>query len=84
MPIACLVVGSEVDFVIAKLDASEGQISVQFGPDAPIDPAKVIFLIQKDRNTKMSGPDRLIRKASLPNLKQRVQGVKELLEAVRA
>jgi transcription-repair coupling factor (superfamily II helicase) len=32
----------------------------------------------------MAGPDRLIRKASLPNLKQRVQGVKELLEAVKA
>jgi len=71
-------------FGVAKLDASDAQISVQFGPDAPIDPAKVIFLIQKDRNTKMSGPDRLIRKASLPNLKQRVQGVKELLEAVKA
>ena len=71
-------------FGVAKLDASDAQISVQFGSDAPIDPAKVIFLIQKDRNTKMSGPDRLIRKASLPNLKQRVQGVKELLEAVKA
>lgn len=71
-------------FGVAKLDASDAQISVQFGPDAPIDPVKVIFLIQKDRNTKMSGPDRLIRTTSLPNLKQRVQGVKELLEAVRA
>ncbi|MDT3671623.1 MAG: transcription-repair coupling factor [Aromatoleum sp.] len=71
-------------FGVAKLDASDAQISVQFGPEAPIDPAKVIFLIQKDRNTKMSGPDRLIRRASLPNLKLRVQGVKELLEAVRA
>ncbi|NMG45633.1 transcription-repair coupling factor [Aromatoleum toluvorans] len=71
-------------FGVAKLDASDAQISVQFGPNPPIDPAKVIFLIQKDRNTKMSGPDRLIRKAALPNLKQRVQGVRELLEAVRA
>ncbi|NMG27710.1 transcription-repair coupling factor [Aromatoleum evansii] len=69
---------------VAKLDASEAQISVQFGPNPPIDPVKVIMLIQKDRNTKMSGPDRLIRKASLPNLKQRVQGVRELLDAVRA
>ncbi|SIQ55045.1 transcription-repair coupling factor [Aromatoleum tolulyticum] len=69
---------------VAKLDASDAQISVQFGPNPPIDPVKVIMLIQKDRNTKMSGPDRLIRKASLPNLKQRVQGVRELLDAVRA
>ena len=71
-------------FGVARLDASEAQISVQFGPNPPIDPAKVIFLIQKDRNTKMAGPDRLIRRASLPDLKQRVQGVRELLEAVRA
>ncbi len=71
-------------FGVAKLDASEAQISVHFGPNPPIDPAKVIFLIQKDRSTRMAGPDRLIRQASLPNLKQRVQGVRELLEAVRA
>jgi len=71
-------------FGVARLDASEAQISVQFGPNPPIDPAKVIFLIQKDRNTKMAGPDRLIRRTSLPDLKQRVQGVRELLEAVRA
>jgi transcription-repair coupling factor (superfamily II helicase) len=71
-------------FGVARLDASDVQISLQFGPGAPIDPAKVIFLLQKDRDTRMAGPDRLIRKASLPNLKQRVQGVKELLEAVKA
>ncbi len=71
-------------FCVHKLDASEAQISVQFGPDAPIDPAKVILLIQKDRNTKMAGPDRLIRRANLPDLKQRVQAVKELLVAVKA
>jgi transcription-repair coupling factor (superfamily II helicase) len=69
---------------VAKLDASEAQISVQFGPSPAIDPGKVILLIQRDRNTRMAGPDRLIRKAALPGLKQRVQAVKELLEAVRA
>jgi len=71
-------------FGVQKLDASDSQISVQFAADAPIDPAKVIFLIQKDRNTRMAGPDRLIRKASLPDLRQRSQAVRELLEAVRA
>ena len=69
---------------VAKLDASEAQISVHFGPNPAIDPGKVILLIQKDRNTRMAGPDRLIRKAALPGLRQRAQAVKELLEAVRA
>jgi transcription-repair coupling factor (superfamily II helicase) len=71
-------------FGVQKLDASDTQISVQFAADAPIDPAKVIFLIQQDRNTRMAGPDRLIRRASLPDLRQRGQAVRELLEAVRA
>ena len=69
---------------VQKLDASEAQISVQFGPAAPIDPAKVIFLIQKDKNTRMAGPDKLIRKVNLPVLKQRAQAVRELLDAVKA
>ncbi len=69
---------------VQKLDASDGQITVQFGPNPPIDPVKVIFLIQKDRNTKMAGPDKLVRRASLPDLKQRVKAVRDLLEAVKA
>ncbi len=69
---------------VQKLDASDAQISIQFGKAAPIDPVKVIFLIQKDRSTKMSGPDKLIRRVSLPDLKQRVKAVRELLEAVKA
>ncbi len=69
---------------VQKLDASDAQISIQFGKAAPIDPVKVIFLIQKDRSTKMAGPDKLIRRASLPDLKQRVKAVRELLDAVKA
>ncbi|ANQ84861.1 transcription-repair coupling factor [Azoarcus olearius] len=68
---------------VQKLDASEAQISVQFGPNPPIDPAKVIFLIQKDKSTKMAGPDKLIRRANLPDLRQRVKAVRELLDAVK-
>jgi len=69
---------------VQKLDASDAQISIQFGKAAPIDPVKVIFLIQKDRSTKMAGPDKLIRRASLPDLKQRVKAVRDLLDAVKA
>ena len=72
------------DYGVNKLDASDAQISVQFAKDAPIDPVKVIFLIQKDRSTKMAGPEKLVRRASLPNLKERVKAVKDLLDAVKA
>ncbi len=69
-------------FEIQKLDASEAQITVQFGASPPIDPVKVIELIQKDRNTRMAGPDRLIRRIEAPGLKQRVAAVRSLLAAV--
>ena len=72
------------DYGVHKLDASATQISVQFSKDAPIDPLKVIFLIQKDRSTKMAGPEKLVRRANLPNLKERVKAVRELLDAVKA
>ncbi|MCL2161290.1 MAG: transcription-repair coupling factor [Betaproteobacteria bacterium] len=68
---------------ILKLDASPTQIAVQFGKNAPIDPVKVILLVQQNKHTRMSGPDRLIRRAELPELRQRVEGVKRLLEEVR-
>ncbi|MGL1833776.1 transcription-repair coupling factor [Rhodocyclaceae bacterium SMB388] len=71
-------------FGVNKLDATEAQLTIQFAADAPIDPAKVIFLIQKDKHTRMSGPDKLIRRADLPEIKQRVQAARELLHAVRA
>jgi hypothetical protein len=32
----------------------------------------------------MAGPEKLVRRASLPNLKERVKAVKDLLDAVRA
>ena len=69
---------------VHKLDASEHQIAVQFGPGAPVDPIKVIELIQQDRNTSMSGQERLVRKINVPALHQRAVAVRELLESVRA
>ena len=69
---------------VIKLDATDYKLAVQFATDAPIDPARVIQLIQKDRNTSMSGPDKLLRKVELPQVKQRVQAVRELLDAVKA
>ena len=66
------------------MEASESQISVQFDASAPIDPMKIITLIQKDKQTKMSGPDKLVRKIATPDLKARVAAVKALLDAVKA
>jgi transcription-repair coupling factor (superfamily II helicase) len=68
---------------ILKLDASPTKIVVQFGKNAPIDPVKVIQLIQQDKHTRMSGPDKLVRQVDFPELRQRVEGVIKLLELLR-
>ncbi len=70
-------------FGVHKLDASERQIAVQFDANPPIDPVKVIKLIQQDKNTHMTGPDRLVRKISISSPKERVQAVRALLDAVK-
>lgn len=69
-------------FGVVKLDASDAQITAQFSPDAPIDPARIIMLIQKDRSVRMSGPDKLVKKIAVPDLRQRTQAVRDLLAAV--
>ena len=56
--------------------------SVQFIPSPPIDPMKLIKLIQTRREYRLAGPDRLkIEKAS-PNLNKRLALVAELLREI--
>ena len=65
---------------VAKMDASESQISIQFGQNAPIDPVKVIMLIPEKTETAQTTSqtalkERLLtiakRCASLPLLDRR-------------
>jgi transcription-repair coupling factor (superfamily II helicase) len=50
---------------IRKLDAGPEVISIQFVPDPPIDPMKLIKLIQTKREYKLAGQDRIrLEKAS--------------------
>ncbi|MGB0127879.1 MAG: TRCF domain-containing protein, partial [Rhodocyclaceae bacterium] len=65
---------------IAKIDASEGQIQFHFVPNPPIDPARVIELIQKHRDFKLSGPDRLTVKRATANLRDRAAAVRDIIQ----
>jgi transcription-repair coupling factor (superfamily II helicase) len=47
------------DAGVLKIDASPEAITLYFKKDAPIDAAKVIRLVQKNRNVQLSGQDRL-------------------------
>ncbi len=60
---------------IMKVDASSEAIVIQFVPNPPIDPMKIITLIQTKRHIKMAGPDKLRIELKYSDLKQRVLAV---------
>jgi transcription-repair coupling factor (superfamily II helicase) len=68
---------------LAKLDAGPKAIQLQFVPNPPIDPAKIIRLLQSDRNFKLAGQDKLLWQKSSTDLKERVAAVKELFNKLK-
>ena len=68
---------------LTKIDASENTINLQFVPNPPVDPADIIMLIQKDRNLKLAGQDRLSWKKNTGTLQERVTAIRELLSKLQ-
>lgn len=64
---------------IQKIDASEVAIQLTFIKNPPIDPMKIIGLIQNKRNYKLAGQDKLRVESALPDVALRCARVKELL-----
>jgi transcription-repair coupling factor (superfamily II helicase) len=56
---------------------------VHFEANPPIEPMRVINLIQKDRNYKLAGQDKLALKRHCPTLAERVAAVKDLLRQLK-
>jgi transcription-repair coupling factor (superfamily II helicase) len=69
---------------IVKLDVSGDGMSVQFVPNPPIDPGKIIQLIQGKAGYRLAGPDRLKLSTPLPDLARRVGAVTAFLAALGA
>jgi len=69
---------------IAKLDASGEAILVQFVPNPPIDPMRIIKLIQTKRHYKMNGPDKLRIELKYSDLAQRVLAIKNFFTELTA
>jgi transcription-repair coupling factor (superfamily II helicase) len=67
---------------IVRLDVSGEGMSVQFVPNPPIDPGKIILLIQGKAGYKLAGPDRLKLSTSLPDLARRIGAVTAFLAAL--
>jgi transcription-repair coupling factor (superfamily II helicase) len=64
---------------VVKVDAAPGVINITFKKDPPIDPMKIIALIQKNKHIKLAGNEKLRIERELPEAKDRVQMVRDIL-----
>ncbi|MBX9817339.1 MAG: transcription-repair coupling factor, partial [Burkholderiaceae bacterium] len=67
---------------VVKVDAAPGVITITFKKDAPIDPMGVIALIQKNKHIKLVGNEKLRIERELPEVKARVQMVRDVLKSL--
>ncbi len=68
---------------ISKVDASSNAIQIQFVENPPIDPMKIITLIQSKRHIKMIGQDRLRIELKYEDLGQRVLAIKNFYNELK-
>ena len=68
---------------ISKVDASSEAIQMQFVPDPPIDPMKIITMIQSKRHIKMAGQDKLRIELKYSDVAQRVLAIKNFFNELK-
>ncbi|SFN10397.1 transcription-repair coupling factor (superfamily II helicase) [Formivibrio citricus] len=64
---------------IQKIDAADSAIVITFGAKTPVDPMRIIGLIQSKKNYKLAGQDRLRIEGNWPEASLRAVRVKEIL-----
>ena len=67
---------------VIKVDAASGVVSITFRPNPPIEPMRIIELIQKNRHIKLAGNEKLRIERALPEVKDRVQMVRDVLRSL--
>ncbi|MCX7192079.1 MAG: transcription-repair coupling factor [Proteobacteria bacterium] len=68
---------------ICKVDASEEAIVIQFVQNPPVDPMKIITLIQSKRHIKMTGQDKLRIELKHEDLNQRVLAIRNFINELK-
>ena len=68
---------------ISKVDASGEAIQIQFIPNPPIDPLRVLHLIQTKRHYKLSGQDKLRIELKYGDVAQRVLAIKNFFNELK-
>ena len=69
---------------ITKIDAHAESVTFQFLPNPPIDAARIIALVQNNRNIKLSGQDKLRQSVNAPELPARLAAIRSTLAALAA
>ncbi len=67
---------------VVKVDAAPGAISITFKKNPPIDPMKIIQMIQKNKHIKLVGNEKLRIERELPETKDRAQMVRDVLRGL--
>jgi transcription-repair coupling factor (superfamily II helicase) len=71
-----------VPYGVVKVDASPGVIVISFKPNPPIEPMRIIELIQKNKHIQLAGNDKLRIERELPDPKARAQMVRDILRSL--
>ncbi|MDH4865998.1 transcription-repair coupling factor [Alcaligenes nematophilus] len=69
---------------IVKIDASEAQATIQFSSKPNVDAVSIIELVQKNKQVRLAGPDKLkVEIAKGEEIKNRIQAVRNVLNSLR-
>ena len=69
-------------FGVVKVDAAPGMITITFKKDPPVDPMRIIDMIQKNRHIKLAGNEKLRIERALPETRDRAQMVRDVLRGL--
>jgi transcription-repair coupling factor (superfamily II helicase) len=67
---------------VKKIDASGEVIVITFVPNPPLDPARLIALIQREKNMRLAGPERLRIDAATPDLESRTRLLRRIFQVL--
>ncbi|USY24378.1 transcription-repair coupling factor [Alcaligenes sp. 1735tsa3] len=69
---------------IVKIDASEAQATIQFSSKPNVDAVSIIELVQKNKQVRLAGPDKLkVEITKGEEIKNRIQAVHNVLNSLR-
>jgi transcription-repair coupling factor (superfamily II helicase) len=69
---------------VRKIDASSELIVITFAKDAPIEPARLIALLQKQKAMRLAGPEKLRFEVKTPDLDARLGQLRGVFKSLSA